>query len=65
MQPAYFWNFNHGAKRRRLYGPADWRILFERQVCPAALIVFEMIFKDSTQAGLIEDEDVVQTFAPN
>ena len=65
MQAAHFWNFDHVAQRGRLDGSADRRILFKRQMCPAALVVFEIVFQDSTQAGLMEDDDVVQTFATN
>src|SRR5260370_20734419 len=65
MQAADFWSLDHLSERRRLDWSADRRIFFERQMCAALFVVFEIVFQDPAQPGLMEDDDVVQAFSPN
>ncbi len=65
MQAADLWNLDHRAERRRLDGSAARCIFFERQMGTATFVILEIILEDSTQPGLMEDNDVVQAFAPN
>ena len=65
MQSADLGNFDHPAKRGRLDRSADRRIFLEREVSSKMFVVLEVIFQDATQSVFIEDNDVIQAFAPN
>ena len=65
MQAADLWNLDHVTEQGRLDGSAERCIFFERQMCTATFVVIEIVLEDSTQPGLMEDNDVVQAFAPN
>ena len=65
MKSADLWNFDDLAKDGRLDRSAVRRIFFKRQMRSALFVVFEIVLQDSTQPGLIEDNEVVQAFAPN
>ena len=40
-------------------------VFFQRQMRPTTLVVFEVALQNSTQPSLMEDNDVIQAFAPN
>jgi hypothetical protein len=65
MQPADFWNLDHKAKRGRLDRSADGCILFERHMRAAPFVVYKIILQDPTQPGLMENDNVIQAFAPD
>lgn len=65
MQPAHLGNFDHAAQGRKLDRSADRCVFFERQMRPATFVVLEIFFQNATQPRLIEDNDVVEAFAPN
>jgi len=65
MQAADFWNLDHRTERGRLDRSADGRIFFERQMRAAPFVVFEIVLEDPAQTGLMENNDVIQAFAPN
>jgi hypothetical protein len=65
MQAADFWNLDHMTKRGKLDGSADGCIFSERQMRAASFIVFEIVFQYPAQPGLMENDDVIQAFAPN
>ena len=65
VEPANFGQFYHPAELRRLNRPWDRCILFERQVSACSLVVFEIRFQDSAQAGFIHDDHLVQPLPPD
>jgi len=65
MQADGFWNLDHMTERGKLEGSADGRISFERKLCAASFFVSEIILQDPAQPGLMENNDVIQVFAPN
>ncbi len=65
MKAADFWSLDHLSERRRLDWSAERRIFFERQMCAALFVVFEIVFQDPAQPGLMEDDDVIQALSTN
>ena len=65
VQAPGLWNSDHTAERNRLDGAGDRCVLFQRQMRPTTLVVFEVALQNSTQPSLMEDNDVIQAFAPN
>jgi hypothetical protein len=53
------------AEFRRLNWPAVGRILVERQVSARPVVVREVASQDMTQVVFAEDDDVIQTLAPD
>ena len=49
----------------RLYGPRLGAILAEREMCSALVVVFKVCRQHAAQVTLIEDDDVIETFAPD
>src|SRR5258708_38606739 len=65
MQAADLWNLDHVTEQGRLDRSAERCIFFERQMRTATFVVIEIILEYSAQPSLMEDNDVVQAFAPN
>ena len=63
MQATDFGNRHDLAHRRPLDGPDVGRILVEREVSSAPMIVGEVAGQDSAEVPLAEDEDMIQTLA--
>jgi hypothetical protein len=64
MQPAHFRRDQDRARvgRRR---PAVRRVLGQCEVRAAPMVIGQIRVKDATEVPLIEDDDVVETLAPN
>ena len=58
-------NFHDPAYLRWLNGPTDRDIFVLRQVSSRLLVVVEVRFQDAPQAGLIQDDHVIQAFSTN
>ena len=65
VQPADFGNLQDPARLRELNGPDVWGILVEREVRASLVIVGEIAGKDAAQVSFAEDENMIQTFAPD
>ncbi len=65
MQAANFGNLHDSARLRPLDGPPVGRILLEREVSPGTVIVREVASEDAAQVRLAQNEDMVQTLAPD
>ena len=65
IQSTDLWNLDHRTERGRLGGSADGRIFFERQMRAASFVVIEIAIQDPAQSGAMENNDVIQAFAPN
>jgi hypothetical protein len=57
--------FDDPAHRRRLDRSANWRVLAQRQVSPGSLIVLDVGFEDAPQTGFVQNDHMIQAFAPN
>src|ERR1035438_242889 len=65
MKSADFRQRNHGPKIRRLHRPTRRRVLFQGQVRPSLVIIRHKRFQVTIQTGLVENDHVVGTLAPN
>ena len=65
MQATNFGNRDDGAERRWLDRPSVGCILVERQVSASPVIVREVRGEDASQVPLAENDDMVQTLAPD
>ncbi len=65
MEATYLRDGNHVAQGGGLHRPRIGRILLERQVRPARMIVIKVISKDSPQVPLAQDNHMVETFTTN
>ena len=65
VQATNFWNLDHRTEPGRLGRSADRCIFFERQMRAARFVVFEIVLQDSAQPGRMEDNDMIQAFAPD
>ena len=65
MQPTDFGNRHDRAQCRRFDGPPVGRILVECEVSACAVIVREVAGQDAVQVALAQDEDMIQTLAPD
>jgi hypothetical protein len=65
VQAADFAEWHHVSPLRRLDRPPVRRILCEGQVGPGAVVVREVSGQDVSQVALAEDDNVVETVAPD
>jgi len=65
MESAYFRNGAHFARRRCLDRTRFRRVLPQRQVSPARMIVVDVLSQDAPQVTLVEDDHMVETLAAN
>jgi hypothetical protein len=63
VQTTHLWEGDNGARRGRLYRAQFWTILVERKMCPALVMILKMRRQHAAQMTLIEDDDVIETFA--
>src|SRR5262245_25129248 len=59
------WNLNDPVRLVRLNGSTFWRVLIQRQVRTGLVIIAEIIFEQSTQMVVIEDDHIIQKLATN
>ena len=65
VQAADFWNRDDPAEFRPLNWPAGGCILLEREVGPRSVIVRKVAGQGAAQVPFAEDEDVIETLAPD
>jgi hypothetical protein len=65
MQSANLRNLHDPTHGWRLNRSTDWCVLAQRQMRPGLFIVCEIGFQDSTQTGLIQNDDVIQALSSN
>jgi hypothetical protein len=65
MQAPDFWNLHDPARVGELDGPDVRRILVEREIRASSVIVRDVAGQDSTQVVFAEDENIMQTLAPD
>lgn len=63
VQAADLWERDNVAGRGRLHAPGLGAILSEREMCSALVVVFKVCQQYAAQVTLIEDDDVIETFA--
>ena len=63
MQTARFRKGDDLAGRRRLYTGRSWAILVERKMSSGLVMILKIARQDAAQVALVEDDDMVQTFA--
>ena len=59
------WNLNDPFRLVRLNGSTSWCVLIQGQVRAGLVIVAEIIFEQSAQMVVIEDDHMIQAFATN
>ncbi len=65
MQATDFWNLDDHAELRPLDGPSVGCVFVEREMRSRTVVVREVAGQNAAQMALAEDEDVVQTLAPD
>ena len=65
VQAADFWTLRDFARRGELDGPEGGCVLVEREVRARLMVIGEVAGQDSAQVSFAEDEDVIQTLAPD
>ena len=65
VEAANFANRDDPAEFRPLNSPAVGRVLIERKVSTRPVVVRELASQGTAQVSFAEDEDVIQTFAPD
>ena len=65
MQSAHFRERDDATLRRRLNTPRRRRVLLQGEMCSRPMIIAEMRGQQTSQMALAEDDDVVQTLAPD
>ena len=65
MKTPDFGNLHDRTHLRPLDGPPIRRILLEREVSSRPVIVGDVARQDATQVAFVQDEDVIQTLAPD
>jgi hypothetical protein len=63
VQAADLWEGDNVAGRGRLYRTRLGTILAEREMRAAPMVVFKVFRQHTAQVTLIEDDDVIETFA--
>ena len=63
MQAADLRNGDDVAVRRWLYGTILRAILFEGGMRPRSMVIIEVERRDAPQVSLVEDDDVIESFA--
>ena len=63
VQAADLWEGDNCASREWLHGPRLGAILAEREMRAASVMVFKVCRQHTAQVTLIEDDDVIGTFA--
>src|SRR5262249_16883027 len=59
------WNLNYPARLGRLNGTDFWSVLIQRQVRARFVIIAEIVFEQSAQMAVIQDDHMIQTLATN
>src|SRR6266498_2416530 len=65
MQATNFGKLHDRAGCRRLDRPDVWRVLVEREMSASPVIVLEVAEQDAAQMPFAENENVIQTLAPD
>ena len=65
VQAADLWKGNDGTCRGWLYRTRLGAILVQREMGAASVVVLKVCRQHSAQVTLIEDDDVIETFAPD
>ena len=65
MQSAHFRERDDATLRRRLDTSWRRRVLLQGEMCPRPMIIGEIRGQQTSQMALAEDDDVVQTLAPD
>ena len=65
MQSANLRNLHDPTHGWRLNRSTDWCVLAQRQMRSGLFVVCEIGFQDSTQTGLIQNDDVIQALSSN
>src|SRR2546426_8674508 len=65
MQATDFGNLHDPARGGELDGPGVRRILVERKMSASAVIVLEVAGQDAAEVAFAENENVIQTLAPD
>ena len=65
MQTAHLWERDNPACRGWLYGARLRTILVEQKMCSGPVMILKIPRQDAAQVTLVEDDDVIQTFAAN
>jgi hypothetical protein len=63
MQTANLWEGNNGACRGWLYRTRLGAIIVQREMRAASVVILKVCRQHSAQVTLIEDDDVIETFA--
>ena len=63
VQAANLWEGNNGTCRGWLYRARLGAILVEREMRAASVVVFKICRQHTAQVTVIEDDDVIETFA--
>jgi hypothetical protein len=65
VQATDLWDGDDVTQRDWLYRTTLRAILIEREMGSRAVVVIEVRGQDAMQMSLVEDDDVIQTLAPN
>jgi hypothetical protein len=65
VQAADFWQLHNLARRGELDGPEVGCVLVEREVRARLMVIGEIAGQDTAQMSFAEDQNVIQTLAPN
>jgi hypothetical protein len=65
VQATDLWDGDDVTQRGWLYRTTLRAILIEREMGSRAVVVIEVRGQDAMQMSLVEDDDVIQTLAPN
>jgi hypothetical protein len=65
VQPADFWNLHNRARGGKLDRPKVGGVLVEREMSARLMVIGNITSQDSTQVSFAQDENVVETLAPD
>src|SRR5207247_8395053 len=65
MQATDFWNWDDHARARWLAWPSLGCVLVEREMSAGPVIVGEVVGQDAAQVPFAQNEDMIETFAPD
>jgi hypothetical protein len=64
VKPTDLWNLNNPARLVRLNCATFWCLLIQGQVRPGFVIVAEIVFEQSAQMIVVDNDHVIQTVHP-